>query len=110
MSGQVHITKARDWLEARQQRIGLREWIEIVETDDELHLKEPKVNPARDEGVLREAPGMALWRKAAGREVAFEYHHGQVSVVAGDDDAINKAKMVAARLEARVLTDNGEEC
>lgn len=112
MSAQVHITKARDWLEASRQRISLREWIRVVETEQDLKLEDPAVpDDATGEAIIApEEPGVATWQKPAGSPVHFEYHHGQVNVDARDEAALAKAKAIAARLEARVLTDSGEEC
>lgn len=112
MRGHVHITKAKDWLEASKQRIGLREWIRVVEDEGDLQLEAPEAAEAEQEGipVIPEEPGIAVWRKTENQKVVFEYHHGQVNVEAADEDALAKAKKIAQKLEARVLTDTGEEC
>lgn len=112
MGAQVHITKAKDWLEASQKRIGLREWIRVVETEQDLQLETPIAQQPAAEGpvVLPEEPGVAVWKQDDDRKVLFEYHHGQVRLEAEDEVALAKAKQLAEKLQARVLNDAGEEC
>jgi hypothetical protein len=95
MSYCVTITRRTNDEGAAEPAIGLDEWKTVVDSDTELS------NPA-DYKVVR-------WRGVSSeREPTFEWCDGEIFVHNPDTAQLKKIGMLAVRLGARVVTEEGE--
>ena len=107
MGYDLHITRARSWLESESWPITEGEWRALVASDPALEVT--GVAEAGSGPVVRyENPGLARWRHPDGEEVWFDLRDGRVVVKNPDEPTIAKMIAVASQLGARVVGDEGE--
>ena len=107
MGYDLHITRAKDWLESEAQPIGDSDWRTCVAADAELEVTGVAEASA---GLRYENPGVTVWRgHPSGDPVWFDFREGRVVVKNPDEATIAKAISMAKRLNARVVGDDGEE-
>jgi hypothetical protein len=107
-----HITRAKDWTESKKSPITLTEWTEFIKTDKEFRLVEAAEakNPKTGEILRLKAEGMAVWTDPKDKsECYFYYHEGEIRVKNPEDRTIAKMKVVAQKLKAKVIGDEGEQ-
>ncbi len=108
----LHITRAKDWTESKKTPISLKEWTEFIKTDKEFRLVEAAEtkNPTTGEVIRLKAEGMAVRIDPKNKsECYFYYHEGEISVKNPEPRIITKMKVVAQKLKAKVIGDEGEE-
>lgn len=114
MGYDLHITRASTWLDAESSPITLKEWIAYVEQDAEMRLDGFAEAEVSSGEILRtESPGLAVWtawsqRGVDGGQAWFDHYNGCVVVKDPDEEIIQKMISVAAKLDARVVGDEGE--
>lgn len=100
----VYVTRKPDPLESKGPEIGRAEWIRLVAEDPDLTLKEPPNLSPRDEGIY------AAWSGySGGYDVWFSLWDGNVEVKNPDDEIIDKLRFFAGKLNARIVSEEGEE-
>ncbi|TCP57575.1 hypothetical protein EV586_10216 [Tumebacillus sp. BK434] len=109
MSYDVHITRAAEFYESDNHPISLSEWQTIIQADPELEARTEitMTTPSGDTLSMSGGPGLAVWR-FDGLDYYLIYRDSHIST-RYSDDVIDKLKELAARLDARVIGDEGEE-
>jgi predicted transglutaminase-like protease len=108
----LHITRAKDWTESKKTPISLQEWKEFIKTDKEFRLVDAaETKNAKTAEVLKmQSEGMAIWADPKNKsECYFYYQEGEISVKNPEERIIDKMKIVAQKLKAKVIGDEGEE-
>ena len=107
MGYDLHITRARRWVESESRPITEGEWRTFVASDPSFELT--GVAEAGSGAVVRyENPGLARWRHPGDEEVWFDLRDGRVVVKNPDEPTVAKMIAVASLLGARVIGDDGE--
>jgi len=84
--------------------ITLSEWLGVVETDAEMQ-REGVANAETAAGTVRyENPGLVKWKNTW-----FDFRRGKIFVKNPNAEDILKMKQLAAKLNAKVTGDEGEE-
>lgn len=115
MGYDVHITRAKDWLDSELHPISLEEWCAYVNRDPEMRLDGHAEASLPNGEVLRmESAGLAVWKAYAGRdangnEAWFYYYDYRIIVKNPDKGILQKMRIIASELGARVIGDEGEE-
>ncbi|HUO10437.1 MAG TPA: hypothetical protein VM008_19175 [Phycisphaerae bacterium] len=92
--------------------ISLDEWIALVDADPELRLDGRAQVQAPDGSIISyENPGLAIWTPNGVPHAGnwFDYRRGRIVVKNPDENTIAKMKQLAAKLQAKVIGDEGEE-
>lgn len=96
MGYEVHITRSDDWPGAAQHPILLDEWVEVVNSDASLQLTD------ESETVC------VIWLDHHDKP-QFWFTDGQITKKHPDERTLQKMAEIAARLNARVIDDDGAE-
>jgi hypothetical protein len=108
----VHITRAEDWIESESKPISLGEWQSYIQSDPELRPEpcDTATNPTTDQVITVPNKGFAVWTAhPEGDQVWFGYWRGCITAKNPDKAILEKMSQIAARLNARVIGDEGEE-
>ena len=106
MSIYYYVTRKRNPLEANGPDISAEEWIDLVKGDPDLSIADP---PNRLSGG-RGRGNYAVWNSYPGGYPAwFCLCAGSVEVKGIDDTILAKLHEFAAKLDARVVSETGEE-
>jgi len=111
----VHITRAKSWLDASTQPIVLEEWLEYVRSDREMRLDgHAEARTSVGESVAYDNAGLAVWTGYSqdgkdGNHAWFDFRNGCVVVKNPDSEILRKMSSIAGSLGARVQGDDGEE-
>ena len=92
--------------------ITLNEWLKVIEDDNEFQSVNTTggINPITKVNIIIEVPGHALWRNNEKNcEVEFHFRKGKVCVEDYNQSIINKMKLLATKLDAKVFDDFDEE-
>ena len=114
MGYDVHITRAKDWLDSKKQPIKLKEWLAYVANDPEMRLDGVAEAHIDGQPVLTyENEGLAVWIGRSGHQeirdmVWFDFRNGRVAVKNPSKEVLEKMKQIAAALGANVVGDEGE--
>ena len=104
MSIYIYVTRKADPLEANGQDIAAQEWIELVESDPDLSIADP---PNRLPGDRR---SYAVWTSYPGGYPAwFSLCEGSIEVKGIDEAILAKLRCFARKLDARIVSELGEE-
>lgn len=109
MGYDLHIIRGENWWEQKVE-IPTAEWLAEVEACPDLRL-DGFVEAATPEGasVRYENPSLATWLgHPSGAPVPLDFCEGEVVVKNPDDSTIDRLKVLATRLGARVQGDEGE--
>ena len=116
MGYHLHITRKDNWYEADgKKNISIDEWIRYVSGDKEMRLKNLNdLSIEQDEVFKYKNPGIAAWVANDPWELNtnkawFNFHFGNIIVKNPDASVIEKMKVVARCLNAKVQGDDGEE-
>jgi hypothetical protein len=108
---ELHVHRARDWSDAEEHPITLREWRGYVESAPDLRLEEA-VEAESPDGArisLADEGGAAIWTgHPEGGDVWVVYRGGRIVVNGADRPVARRLAEVADALEARVQGDGGE--
>lgn len=114
MGYDVHITRAKDWLQSEKQPISLQIWLAFVEQDPEMEREAVALGRVEDEpAITYSSDGLAVWigysgHDPDGNKAWFDWHEGRIVVKNPDDEILAKIKQIAAHLQANVIGDDGE--
>jgi hypothetical protein len=104
MSIYVYVTRKPDPLEASGHDIEAREWIALIESDPDLSIADP---PNRFAGDRRT---YAVWTSYPGGYPAwFCLSDGNIEVKGIDEAILAKLRSFASKLNARIVSELGEE-
>ncbi len=115
MGYDIHITRAKSWLDASTQPILLEEWLEYLRSDPEMRLDgRAEARTSEGETVGYENAGLAVWVAYSqdgkdGNHAWFDFRDGRVVVKNPDSEIRRKMSRIAAHFSARVEGDDGEE-
>lgn len=114
MGYDVHVTRAKSWLESGADPISLDQWLAYVEADPEMRFDGYAEASLPDGHSLRvESDGLAVWTAYSGNGgdanmAWFDWCRGRIVVKNPDEEIIGKMKRVAQDLGASVQGDEGE--
>ena len=113
MGYELHITRRESWFEDDGNDITLEEWVNYVNSDNELVLTNgylTKVPGIID--TFQNVPGFCEWlnhsKKAREDKPWFDYQDGVVSAKYPDEETVHKMVRIANKLNANVQGDDGE--
>ena len=95
-----------------KQPITLKEWLDYIESDQELHFLGAfvAVNPKTGERIEAPAPGLAEWiDPKTGEKSWFNHRSGTISVGNANLDTLIKMHAIAGRFGAIVRGESGEQ-
>ena len=107
---QAYIAKGNFW-EDSTPKITLEEWKELCNSDPEFRIQTEVSarNPNTGEVITINGEAMCFWKNPKdGVEYLFDYRDGQI-VFQHEDEAIPKAKEIAAKFGGVVQGEEGEE-
>ena len=97
MGYELHITRAKDWLENKELWISSEEWLSLVEEDKELTLD------------TTNGPFFTNWSGQSRHKCPwFDWSEGNIYTKNPDKEIFRKMLNLADRLNARVQGDDGE--
>jgi hypothetical protein len=97
MGYDLHITRAEDWTDSKNFPIHPREWLQIIEKDNELKISDTN------------GKYFAIWYKhLTDKESWFDLTDGEVYTKNPDDFSIRKMIEIAEKLNAKVQGDDSE--
>lgn len=97
MGFDLHITRAENWSENKDQWISSDEWLSVIETDRELTLD------------TTNGPFFADWSGDSRYESPwFDWSEGNIFTKNPDKQIVRKMLQLAERLNAKVQGDDGE--
>src|SRR5262245_15409072 len=111
MGYEVHITRKAEWFDHDGPVISLKEWLEYVSSDSEMHADGYAEAKTPDGAVLRvNNPGIAVWTAYAGHLVDgnmawFCHFRDHISVKHPDVETLQKMHQIAVSLSAKVQGD-----
>jgi hypothetical protein len=114
MGYDVHITRAKNWMDSESHPISLEEWKRCVALDPEFTLETTAMAEVDDVKLAYENDGLAVWNACSkhdidGNKAWFDFGEGRVTVKNPTGEIISKMKMIAERLNASVIGDDGEK-
>ena len=115
MGYEVHITRAKQWIESGQAPISLREWLAYMKTDPEFRLDGfAEATTPQGETIQTESEGLAVWtaysKHGVGENMAwFGFSEDQIIVKNPDEEILRKMMQIGKALGAKVQGDDGEE-
>lgn len=102
MGYDLHITRAKDWIESEQHPIHIDEWTNLVKSDPSFQLSDYHELKHPTSGNVIRLPlpkGSAVWtHPEKGYTVGFAYREGQISAKIGTADILAKALELAKAL------------
>lgn len=107
MGYDLHLTKADDWVDAKDHPIEPADWLALVDSDHELSMSPSDFYERRTPDGNLERVSATAWI-AGSSECTFWFQDGEVTAKNPDDAATLKLIGIAERLGARVLGDDGE--
>lgn len=114
MEYEVHITRRAEWFDDDGPSISLEEWLDYVSSDPEMR-HDGYAEAETPSGTLRtEEEGIAVWvayprHGKDGNAAWFSHFRDRISVKNPDQSILVKMHDIAAKLDARVQGDEGEE-
>lgn len=98
MGWEVHLTRAEDWAASDERRIGVEEWLAVVEADPEL-----RIDPGN-------GPYFAVWSGACSYPEGgwFDWTDGCITTKHPDRAILSKLLQLGEKLGAVVQGDDGE--
>jgi len=115
MGYELHITRQTDWFdEDPDLKISPDEWKNYVHGDPEMRLDNYCETKLEDGRILRiDEVGISVWLSYTGNGLNgnyawFSYSDGNINVKSPDDEILKKMLLIAERLNAKVLGDDGE--
>lgn len=114
MGYDVHITRARHWLDSEKRPIPLRTWLAYIEQDPEMELEDVAIGRVEGKPVLAyQNKGLAVWvaysgHDPEGNKAWFDWRNGKIVVKNPDEEILGKMKQIASHLGAVVIGDDGE--
>ena len=97
MGYDLHITRAEDWTDSKNFPILPREWLAIIEKDEELKL------------AHKNGDYFAVWEKhLTNNKSWFDLADGEIYTKNPDDFSIRKMIEIAEKLNAKVQGDDSE--
>ena len=114
MGYEVHITRARNWVDSEDFPITLAEWKAYCSGDADFNLTGTAIAKLPNGKTLSyENDGLAVWTAFSGHDpddnqAWFDYRGGRIVVKNPSREIIEKMKLVAERLGARVVGDEDE--
>jgi hypothetical protein len=114
MGYDVHITRAKHWVEGNERPISLEKWLAYVDKDPEMELEDVAIGPVKGKSaVAYQNKGLAVWmaysgHNPKGNKAWFDYRDGCIVVKNPDDEILSKMKRIAAHFRAKVVGDDGE--
>jgi hypothetical protein len=115
MGYDVHITRAKHWLDSKKRPIALRDWLAYVEQDPQMELEEVAIGRVKGEPVIAyQSKGLAVWvaysgHDPEGNKAWFDWRDGRIEVKNPDQEILAKMKQIAAHFGANVIGDDGEQ-
>ena len=98
----LHITRAKEWTESKKAPIPIEVWVTYVKGDSEFRLA---ISPDS-----KSAPKDAIWTNPKDKqECYFYYFDGEIIVKDPNPSAIAKMKIIASKLDAKVVGDEDED-
>ncbi|MES2892036.1 MAG: hypothetical protein V4725_08495 [Bacteroidota bacterium] len=114
----VHITRRDSWSDDTDAgAISLVEWIEYVNWDFQMELRNEYRLPLKKFGLAKEdtvyqKPGLSVWKahqiKILYEPPSFEYERGNINVTEPDNETIKKMIVIAERMNAKVQGNDGK--
>jgi hypothetical protein len=110
MGYDLHITRAPEWTESLKHPIAESDWLAVVHADASLRVDTSSELRMRDRmsGEVRVIHPV-VWTTPGGKDTPLWFDEGEVTTKNPSPEAIAKMKELAARLQARVVGDDGEE-
>ena len=114
MGYDVHITRAKHWIDSKNRPISLREWLVYVEQDTELELEGVAIGRVTGESALAyQSEGLAVWTAYSGHDPVgnkawMDWCDGRIVVKNPDEEILAKMKQIAAHFRSSVVGDEGE--
>jgi hypothetical protein len=100
----VYVTRKPDPLDANGPDISAGEWIELIESDPDLSISGPPNRLPRDQRSY------AVWASyPRGYPAWFALSEGSIEVKGIDEAILAKLRSFAAKLDARIVSEMGEE-
>lgn len=116
MGYELHIVRNDAcWREQAGGGISLTEWSSLVADDETMRMEAVAEIELPDGTLLRyENEGLAVWSECVGNERGgkqrwFDFRHNAIVVKHPDRDVLAKMLDIAAKLDAKVVGDEGEE-
>jgi hypothetical protein len=104
MSICVYVTRKPDPLEDEGPDISEQEWVEVIKSDHDLSIADPPDRRPRDQ------KSYAVWNAyPEGYPAWFALSGGSIEVKGLDDALLGKLRYFAAKLNARIVSEMGEE-
>ena len=104
MSIYVFVTRRADPFDKKSNEITRDEWAKVIAGDPDLSLQEPPDRSPGDKAVY------AAWKNHPGGYTAwFGLADGNIEVKGLDDALLGKLQAFATRLNARIVSEEGEE-
>ena len=98
----LHITRAKAWVDSKTTPIPVEDWIQYVKSDSEFRLVQPQDPKDKSKDAIWVDP-------KSKQECYFYYSDGEISVKNPSDSVIAKMKKVALKLKAKVVGDDDED-
>ena len=114
MGYELHITRKNDFEnEEEESSITLAEWLEYIQSDEELELTNGyQKNFPNVDTSWNNSPGFCLWKAHPENKPSdsawFDFYRGIISAKYPDEETIRKMISIARVLNGRVHGDDGE--
>ena len=114
MGYDVHITRAKDWLNAKKKPISLGSWLDYVKDDADMQLEAVAIGRVNGVPAIQyRNEGLAVWLGFSGHDpngnkAWFDYRDGRIVVKNPSEEILGKMKEIAAYFKAFVVGDDGE--
>ena len=114
MAYSVNIVRRNNWEDPDEEsNISLKEWLQYIETDDELTAPAEGSLTDVNREYYQQKPGYCEWTSHSAYKEPFarpwfDYYNGQIVSENVDDETILKMIEIAENLNARVQGQDGE--